>query len=105
MESIEAACPGVTLVWWTAPVMTSGSASRDEFNGLVRAHCASAGCVLFDLADIESHRPDGTAVTDSGYEAMYGPYSDDGGHLASTGRQRAAGALFWLLARIAGWSG
>jgi len=50
---------------------------------------------MFDLADIESHRADGTAVTESGNEALAAEWSFDGGHLNADGAARAANAM-WL---------
>jgi hypothetical protein len=35
---------------------------------------------------------------------MYSGYSDDGGHLNETGQLRAAKAMWWLMARLAGWN-
>jgi len=105
MQVLEASYPDVTFVYWTAPIMTDGSAARVRFNDLLRAHCATAGCIVFDIADIESHDPSGSPITSGGHEAMYGPYSDDGGHLGPDGRVRAARAFWMLLARIAGYAG
>ena len=59
------------------------------------------------IAAIESHEPDGTPVSNQGYEAMYDGYTDDGGHLNDSedmGRQRAAKAMWYLMARLSGWS-
>lgn len=107
MEALQTQYPGVVLVWWTSP-LTSPSDGRGleafaTFNDFVRQHVAENGGVLFDIADIESHTPDGIPVTHEGYEAMWEGYTDDGGHLDQVGRQRVAQALWQLLARIAGW--
>ena len=59
---------------------------------------------LFDIADIESHRADGTPVTEGGKEALAGEWSSDGGHLNESGSARAAGAMWWLMAQIGGWT-
>jgi len=105
----QAEHPGVMLVWWTSPLTTQsdarGLASFEEFNGHVRAYVNANGGILFDIADIESHDPDGNPISSGGYEAMWNSYSTDGAHLNETGRQRGASALWWLLARIAGWDG
>jgi hypothetical protein len=103
----QSAHPDTTLVWWTAPLTTQsdarGLASFAEFNDYVRSYVAANGGILFDIADIESHDPGGNPVTAGGYEAMYNGYSTDGAHLNQTGRQRVASAMWWLLARLAGW--
>ncbi|MBC7236337.1 MAG: SGNH/GDSL hydrolase family protein [Chloroflexi bacterium] len=105
MEALEADYPNVTFVWWTAPLHSYYC--NDEkalYNGLIRNYCIANGKVLFDLAAIESHDPEGNPVLDgSGYEALYTGYTTDGGHLNEVGRQRVARALWWLLAAICGW--
>lgn len=103
MAALEAAYPDVTFVYWTAPLMTDGSARRDEFNGLLRDYCRTTNRPLFDIAAIESHDPSGAAVTSGGREAMYPAYSDDGGHLSWQGQLRVARGLVYLLAVLAGW--
>lgn len=110
MNALEHDYPGVTFVWWTISLMTAddnrGNDERAVFNGLVREYCAASGCLLFDIADIESHDPDGSPIVGpTGHEAMYNGYSDDGAHLNEMGRQRVANAFWWLLARAAGWAG
>ncbi len=108
MEGLEQAYPETIFVWWTLPIFTAaddrGNDEKEVFNGLIRDYCAANGCVLFDIADIESHDPDGNPVTSAaGYEAMWNGYSYDGGHLNEAGRVRVARAYWWLLARLAGW--
>ncbi|MCP4423660.1 MAG: hypothetical protein GY803_04125, partial [Chloroflexi bacterium] len=97
-----------TIVWWTMPIATAaddrGNDEKEIFNGLMRDYCDVNICVLFDIADIESHDPDGNpVVSPAGYEAMWGDYASDGAHLNETGRQRVAAAFWHLFARIAGW--
>lgn len=47
VDAVETGCPGVTLVHFTIPLMTSGNASREAYNALLRARYGSA---VFDLA-------------------------------------------------------
>jgi uncharacterized membrane protein YgcG len=91
------------IIWWTMPIQSTGSSARNTFNGKVRTFCAQNNKPLFDIADIESHDPSGNSITDSVGEAMYGPYTDDGGHLNATGRIRAAEGIWWLMTRVSGW--
>ncbi|MBI5367228.1 MAG: hypothetical protein HZA54_09335 [Planctomycetes bacterium] len=106
MAAVAAACPKLTLVWWTAPLTTGAdNAGRHEFNRLVREQCRAQKAWCFDLADIECHVPDGTAHAAGGAPALCPEYAEDEGHLNETGRRRAARAWWWLLARIAGWNG
>lgn len=105
MERLERDNPGLKLVWWTAPLTTDDNAPRAEFNRLVRAHVATRGKILFDIADIESHDPHGRPVGAGGDPRLFASYTDDGGHLSPAGQARAARAWWWLAARMAGWPG
>lgn len=105
MERLERENPKTRLVWWTAPLTGGDNAARDQFNRLVRAHVQAHDKVLFDIADIESHAPDGRKVSDAAGPVLYGGYTDDGGHLVGDGQVRAARAWWWLAARLAGWPG
>jgi hypothetical protein len=107
IEALQQDYPNVTFVWFTAAITTSGgNRERETFNTLLRQYVSENGGILFDLAAIESHDPQGRAIYDSsGYEAMYSSYSNDGGHLNATGRQRVASAWWWMMARLAGWDG
>ncbi len=102
---LEATYPTKRFVWWTIPIETSGNTNRQAFNDLVRAYAAANGKVLFDVADIESHDAAGVKRVDgSGREIMWDEWTSDGGHLNAAGSQRVASALWWLMARVAGWN-
>ncbi len=108
MTALEQTYPNVTFVWWTMPLATAaddrGNNEKEIFNEMARTYCAAQGCVLFDIADIESHDPQGNPVVSAaGYEAMWNGYAYDGAHLNEVGRQRVAAAFWWLLARLASW--
>ena len=104
MEYLETTYPQKTFVWWTMPIKTTGLDAYEAFNGAVRNYCEANEKVLFDIADIESHDPDGNALTDGqGREIMYSGYTYDGGHLNELGRQKVARGYWHLVARIAGF--
>jgi len=106
MEMLEADYPGVTFVWWTTAINTAGDAGdlRETFNNLVREYCDLNGKTLFDLADIESHDlRDNLCHDDIGAEGLYAGYAVDGAHPTAIGQTRLAAAMWWLLARVAGW--
>lgn len=86
----------------TAPWGARENEARHRFNLFLRTRLA--GQPVFDLAALESTRPDGSAVT---YEldghqlpALAAEYSDDGQHLNLLGRRRVAEALLAFLARL-----
>lgn len=82
------------------PYGLAENARREAYNDLLRA--AYGGGPLFDLARVESTRPDGSRETveqdGRAVPALVPAYTDDGGHLNDLGRLRAARALVAVLA-------
>ncbi len=74
---------------------TGDNLARESLNALLRAQYGASG-LLFDLAQLESTRPDGTRLAN----AMAGEYTDDGGHLNATGRKHVAKRLLAFLCTI-----
>jgi hypothetical protein len=105
MNRLASTYPQKSIVWWTMPIMTNDSdnAKRQAFNSQVRAYCNANDRPIFDIADIESHKNDGSAVANSGVEAMDPDQSSDGGHLSELGASRTAQAQWVLMAKLAGW--
>lgn len=121
IEELKARNPGTTFVHVTAPLTSEqdgpkaflkrllgrgGSAvnvRREEYNSLLRKTYQGRE-PIFDLARVESTAPDGTAVTVEWNgivaPAMASVYTDDGGHLNSIGKLRAARELISALAAI-----
>ena len=129
-EAFEDEHPDTTFIYWTTSLARSiGTPASETFNEQMRQYAIDNGKVLFDVADILSHDPDGNPCYDNRdgvpYEApgQSENYPDDGvqipaicqhytteangGHLGrvSTGRNRVAQAFWVLMARIAGWDG
>lgn len=123
VRALRARHPGITLVHVTAPLTTvepahkllvkkmlgkptarDANARRNAFNSRLRREFA--GEPIFDLARVESTRPDGSRsqfVTEGDTVYTLAPeYTDDGGHLNARGRRIAAAELVALLARVAG---
>lgn len=73
---------------------------RNEFNELLRQKYSNRE-PIFDLAQIESTRPDGTCQTfkhhGKSYFSLVKAYSDDGGHLNELGRKLAAQEFLRIL--------
>jgi len=104
--------PNVTFIHVTVPLNTDVSAwakadnaAGEHFNALLRGEYG--GQHLFDIAAIESTKPDGTRVSGSydnqGYFALYDGYNNsDGGsavHLNAVGAKMAARAFLDAIAR------
>jgi hypothetical protein len=107
LEALETRHPGKTFVWWSMALPRQSSATMQEFNERMRAYAREHHKVLFDLADVESHTPDGRPCADNqgnGLEAICQEYTDErnSGHLNARGSQRAAKAIWVLMARLAG---
>jgi len=121
IEDLKAKNPGTTFVHVTAPLTSeqswpkellkrilgrSGDATnvrREEYNALLRKTYQGRE-PIFDLARIESTAPDGKAVTVEWNgivaPAMDPDYTNDGGHLNTVGKIRAARELISVLAAI-----
>ena len=76
---------------------------RQEYNELIRTEYANTG-MLFDLAKIESTKPNGDRVqheTDGfTFFGIVPAYTDDGGHLNETGRRIVAAQLIRFISEI-----
>ncbi|MGA7053394.1 MAG: hypothetical protein WBZ37_19410, partial [Mycobacterium sp.] len=105
--------PNVTFIHVTVPLFTEAcgpvcgqadNVARERMSALIRGEYA--GHHLFDIAAIESTKPDGTRVSgsydDQGYFALYDGYSNsDGGsavHLNAVGAKIAATAFLDAIA-------
>jgi hypothetical protein len=109
LVALEARYPSKTFVYWTTSLArTVGSAEAESFNDQMRTWASQNGKILLDVADIESHAPNGSACRNSqGYEILCQNYTTetDGGHLGSVsgGKLQIAKAIWVMLAQIAGW--
>lgn len=97
MAGLEAEFPVTVFVYTTMPITTgtdSDNVQRALYNAAVRTYCSANGRLLFDIADIESHDPDGILVTftynNQVYPRLYSGYTADGGHLNVAGARRVA---------------
>ncbi|MBU8899955.1 hypothetical protein KRR26_30545 [Corallococcus sp. M34] len=123
LDGLKARHPQVTFVHVTVPLTTVQSGAkawlkelmgrsvwgvgenvtREAFNALMRQTYAGKE-PLFDLATLESTRPDGTPETYTlngrAYPAMVAAYSNDGGHLNEVGQARLATAFIDFLAAL-----
>jgi hypothetical protein len=108
IEELETAHPDKIFIMWTMSLARLGFENTQKFNNMVRTYASENGKILLDIADIESHDPDGTiAMNESGYEVIYQGYTNEkrSGHLNAVGSERMAKALWILMSKIAGWDG
>jgi hypothetical protein len=126
LAALERDFPNVTFIHVTVPLVTDrqdlisklktrlktvlgrsdvnhqpANVARERLNALTRSEYA--GRHLFDLAAIESTRPDGTRVSgrydNQGYFALYDGYASDNIHLNAVGSKIAATAFLETIAQ------
>jgi hypothetical protein len=116
------------ILFTTGPVDGGGNTGESGYqrhlkHERIRSYVqASPDSVLFDYADILCWSDTGELQTDTWTDYggtprtfpyihddnmldLDGSYSEDGDHIGQRGALRLAKALWWLLARIAGWDG
>lgn len=107
-EALEAAHPDKTFVLWSMSLARLGYENTENFNTLIRAYALEKGKILIDIADIESHDPQGQlSLNEQGVAIIYQGYTDEtkAGHLNEVGRERMAKAFWVTMAYVAGWKG
>jgi hypothetical protein len=120
LRQLESEYPGMRFIYMTGHTDGGGpSGPLYQNNNLVRAYVSTHAKVLFDFADIESFDPDGIYYPDTtdacpwcaAYCAAHPAYCanfDAMGDCAHTHKllcKMKAHAWWWLMARLAGWSG
>jgi hypothetical protein len=130
METLESDYPSVVFVYMTGPTRTwlDPEDNMGQRNQQIRQYCLDNGKVLFDLEDIELHSPDAVAHPEMTHECEWcaewctshasdcTPLGSCDGCLGATEHlsyththffnsyQKGKG-FWWLMARLAGWSG
>ena len=116
------------LFFTTGPVDGGGNIGENGYQRQLKHEYirnfvrAGNGCILFDYADIlcwsDAGQESTTSWTDFGGTShtfqrihddnmldLNGSYVEDGDHIGERGALRLAKALWWMLARMAGWRG
>jgi hypothetical protein len=103
MTNLEARFPDTVMVYATIPLTTATDGDnflRNAFNDRLREWVQQNGRVLFDIADIEAHDPQGNASTfqhrTKTCQRLCDSYTTDGGHLNEKGRQIVAKGFYEL---------
>ena len=116
MESLEVEFPNVKFVYATGHAQEDGCAgcNRHRFNEAVREYCLRNNKILFDFADMDVwYNGDLATYISPGYclcageqipiqHPQYDPVEDN--HTTFESCENKGRAVWWMLARIAGWS-
>ncbi|MCL5991540.1 MAG: T9SS type A sorting domain-containing protein, partial [Bacteroidetes bacterium] len=127
MNQLETDFPNIKFIYMTGHLNGTGvNGNVNQRNEQIRKFCRDNNKILFDFADIESYDPDGKYFLDKRandncdyYEASVqknwadewcqanpGKCADCGcAHSKCLNCQQKGKAFWWLMARVAGWSG
>ena len=111
MSQLEQDYPGVTFVYFTGNAQSEGSGGHNRYlrNEQIRDYCRLNNKVLFDFADLDAwyNGEQATYIYNNQTVPVEHPQynGNDCQHTASLSCETKGKALWWLLARIAGWEG
>ena len=116
LAALEKEYPDTLFIYATMPLLRTDREDRPQFldanaqtnryNKSVREHCSKHGKVLFDIADIEAHDPEGREHTyphdGQPYQTLFAGYAQgNSNYLNALGSRRVALGWYALAAAIA----
>jgi hypothetical protein len=123
MNQLETDFPAIKFVYMTGHLNGTGvNGNVNQRNEQIRTFCRDNNKILFDFADIESYDPDGKYFLDKGANDNCGynggNWADEWcaanpgkcadcscAHSKCLNCQQKGKAFWWMMARVAGWSG
>lgn len=106
LEALENKYPDKIFVWWTMSLAQEGQVNTTKFNEMLRSYAREHNKILVDLADFESHDPNGVLCLDQNQlPVICQNYTEEkvSGHLNELGRERGAKLFWYMMARLTGW--
>lgn len=106
LEALENKYPDKVFVWWTMSLAQEGQVNTTKFNEMLRSYAREHNKILVDLADFESHDPNGVLCLDQNQlPVICQNYTEEkvSGHLNELGRERGAKLFWYMMARLTGW--
>lgn len=106
LETLENKYPDKVFVWWTMSLAQEGQVNTTKFNEMLRSYAREHNKILVDLADFESHDPNGVLCLDQNQlPVICQNYTEEkvSGHLNELGRERGAKLFWYMMARLTGW--
>jgi hypothetical protein len=117
MSVLESEFPEVTFIYFTGNAQATGASgyNRWQRNAQIRNFCLANGKVLFDFEDLDSwwYNPGSGQWEQQTYswEGQNVPsehpqfYGDEYAHTTAESCEQKGRAVWWMMARIAGWDG